>query len=205
MKSITHKKKPSAIKRIVKNPSLLARVVRRSQAISEVRRNIALKKRFPLPYGAEIQIRKLDSRKHMFKSNVIIALGQHRLVSDAKTITRPQRFGGAFKKGERILYTHVESTDPKIIMKLSRFMTSKETSRILHEKGFAGIVGDTPTQTLVKMYLKMGFKEVTAQLPKIVRLRERLRYVKNIPTRGYPKEFINSPIRRVTFRFDEVL
>ena len=206
MQSIAYKKnKPSRIKRIAKKPAILTRLVKRGAMISEIRRNMALKNKKPLPHGAKIEILKLDSAPHLLKSNVIISLGQHRLVSDAKTITHPERFGGVFKKGERILYTHVESTDPKTIMKLSKFMTSQETSKILHAAGFAGLVGDTPTQTLIKMYLKLGFKESTDSLPRLVKLRERLRYAKNIPLRGYPREFINSPIRRVTFRFDEVL
>ncbi|MFA6064269.1 MAG: hypothetical protein WCW44_06525 [archaeon] len=205
------RKKQGPVKRVVQQPALLARLIRKhrilkaikaSPLVAEIRRNQALKTKKPLPEGARLQVAKLFSGVSPFSPNVIIELGQHRLAADAKTITHPERFDHHFKKGERILYTHVESTDPRVIMKLSKFMTTGETAKMLHEAGFAGIVGDTPTQTLVKMYLKMGFRAVEAPLPKAVRVRERIRYAKNVQIRGYPREFLRSPIKRVTFRFD---
>jgi hypothetical protein len=167
-----------------------------------LRRRRALRNKEKPPLGTEAKLEILSTRHIPFKSNIRITVGDHRLVAYKKRVYNPKNFDGAFKRGDQILYWHLESNDPKTIIKLLKKGTSPEAQREFAQKGFAGFAGDVPNKELCALYQKFGFSVVKAPISPITIARERTRYAMNVLTRGYPKENLRTPFIRVILRFD---
>lgn len=167
---------------------------------SMLRKDSALRKRIVPKKGEVPAIKRIISAGVPFVPSLIIQTGEHRIVGYKKKIFKPKNFDGLLKKGDNVLYWHLESTDPETITKLVRKLTSPETKELLSRAGYSGVLGDVPNPDLRKLYEKRGFVKISAPIPKVTQVREKIRYAGNVLKRGYPKETLKNPFERVLLK-----
>jgi hypothetical protein len=51
------------------------------------------------------------------------------------------------------------------------------------------------------MFAKHGGLNLGENIPTLIKLRERSRYLMNMALKGYPKTYLSSPLSRIVFKF----
>lgn len=160
-----------------------------------------LRKRIPPKEGTTPQLKRVRSVRIPFSPSLIIEWGHHRIIAENKRILQKSACDGLFKRGDKVLYFHLEATDRTAAHGLVNKMVDNYTKKTLRESGFVGIYADTPNNKALDYFVKKGFIVTKEKTPILVNARERVRYAKNVLVHGYPKKYLTAPMQRVALKF----
>ncbi len=205
-------RRPIFGKKIVKRPA------EQTQIIDLEAANTALAR--PVRLDPEFRFIKRPRIVRNFLHSFEVGTKGKRITGTTTIVRNPAEFDGLFKKGEKILYIHVDlrGKDQKLKEKegvrlirsfkklgvASRNPEAQESKMLkeLKAQGYVGLCGDTPTTTIANLFVLAKGKNLGNEpIPSVVKLREKARYLLNMFFRGYPKKYLKRPLQRVVFRF----
>lgn len=87
--------------------------------------------------------------RRMVRPALIMRLGKAEIIGFAVRVQNPERYGGIFRRGEKILDVHVPPMEQGTKELIARFGESFE---MLRNTGFSGFVGNTPTEPIGRRF-----------------------------------------------------
>ncbi len=118
--------------------------------------------------------------------------GRHGIYGYTKAVRFPSRFGGFFRKGEKVLELHVDT-----IRELSEL---KDKITELKNEGYVGMYGDTQDPKIRRIF-ENHFMAKIIKSPTGSKELAQIKYRANIKTRGYPAKHGREIPKRVIVRF----
>lgn len=125
-------------------------------------------------------------------------IGESIMTFQEKTILEPEYFGSQFQKGDKILDVHVTGTNAREIIQLFDWLALKETVEEFKEKGFKGLVGNSPNLVILKQFINKLKANETA-ISKLDAIMVQLSYLSSRIMEGYPEGF---KVRRAVVAFE---
>lgn len=132
------------------------------------------------------------------KKSLILRINSSRIKAFVAIVKRPQEFGGVFQSGEKVLRVHVDSTNRRELLTILRKYS--EERHMLKENGFAGMYGDTSNPQIINAFTKMFEARQMTPPPEAI-IEARKYYEQKVRLRGYPPEYLETPVKRLCVRF----
>jgi len=147
------------------------------------------------------EFKKVSKAMEQLSPSFQLGTKGRRITGTLLKVRNPKDFNGLFAPGDKLLYIHFETTRQRDAIELVKTFSSKEILKEIQQRGYKGICGDTPNEALAKLFEKHGGTDLKTKIPRLIELRERLRYFLNMLTRSYPRTYLTKPLQRVVLKF----